>query len=69
MMSHTDYRTMIDRGRKAGLRATELYQAMSAERTQEMSQAMGQGDCNGYVPSCGKDGRRVFRPIGSYPRS
>lgn len=68
-MSHRDYQKLIDRGRKAGLRTAELYQAMSAERTQEMGSAMGQTDGNGYVPSCGADGRPVFHPTGSTPRS
>jgi len=58
---------MIDRGRKAGLRTAELYQAMSAERTQELGSTLGQADGNGYVPSCGQNGRPVFRP-GYQPR-
>jgi hypothetical protein len=64
-MSHSEYQKLIDRGRKAGLRTAELYQAMSAERTQEM----GQADGNGYAPRCGADGRPVFQPSTSQPRS
>ena len=64
-MSHRDYQKLIDRGRKAGLRTAELYQAMSAERTQEM----GQADVNGYVQTCGADGRPVFQPSTISPRS
>jgi hypothetical protein len=64
-MSHRDHQKLIDRGRKAGLRTAELYQAMSAERTQEM----GQADVNGYIQTCGADGRRVFKPSNDLPRS
>lgn len=68
-MSHTDYRTLIDRGRKAGLSTAELYQAMSAERTHDVGTVIGRTDCNGYVPSCGLNGRPVFHPGSESPRS
>ncbi len=68
-MTHTDYRKLIDRGRKAGLRTAELYQAMSAERTQGMGSSLGQTDGNGYASTYGADGRPVFQPGGNTPRS
>jgi hypothetical protein len=64
----TDYRTLINRGRKAGLNTRELYSAMSA-RPSEGEQAPGQADTNGFVSSINQYGRRVYRPLGSPQRS
>ncbi len=66
-MSHTDYRTLINRGRKAGLGTSELYRAMAAHRA-EGAQESGQADSNGFVPSYNQSGQRVYQPIGSYRR-
>jgi hypothetical protein len=64
-MRHTDYRTLIDRGRKAGLRTAELYHAMAA-RPPEAGDAMpGQADGNGFVSAFNGLGQRVFRPTGT----
>jgi hypothetical protein len=61
-MSHTDYRTLIDRGRKAGLGTSELYTALTARRP-EASDRVGQSDSNGYVPDYGSNGRRQYHPM------
>ena len=61
-MHHTDYRTLIDRGRKAGLRTAEMYKAMAARPPEGSDLAAGQADSNGFVCGYTQEGRRVFRP-------
>lgn len=60
-MSHMDYRTLVDRGRKAGLRTSELYQALSSRQAQP-GEAQGQADGNGYVRQVNVLGRSVLQP-------
>lgn len=60
-MSHTDYRTLISRGRKAGLRTSELYAAL-ATRPPERHESDGQADGNGFVSAYDDKGHRVYRP-------
>ena len=67
-MSRSDYRTLINRGRKAGLCTTELYQAMAARPPEAMEQNHGQADGNGFVGGYDRGGHRVYRPLGGYPR-
>jgi hypothetical protein len=63
MMARVDPRTLIDRGRKAGLGTSELYAALSA-RPPEVSDALAvQSDGNGYVSRYGLNGQRVYRPL------
>jgi hypothetical protein len=64
----TDYHTLINRGRKAGLTTRELYSAIAARPTEGAEQMLGQADCNGFVSSVNQKGQRVYRPLGSYPR-
>jgi hypothetical protein len=66
-MSHTDYRTLINRGRKAGLNTRELYQAIQGRRPED-DRSLGETDGNGYVASYNQAGQRVYRP-GNQPRS
>jgi len=61
-MSHTDYRTLINRGRKAGLRTSELYSALSARAPEASDTTNGQADCNGYAAGYA-NGRRVYQPV------
>ena len=65
-MSHTDHRTLINRGRKAGLSTRELYSAMAA-RVESTGQGPGQCDGNGFAPGYDQHGRRVYRPAASEP--
>lgn len=67
-MSRSDYRTLIDRGRKAGLRTSELYQAMAARPPEATEQNAGQADGNGFVSGYDQGGHRVYRPLGSNRR-
>jgi hypothetical protein len=66
-MSHTDYRTLLNRGRKAGLNTAELYSAMAA-RPAAGDGPTGQADANGFVSAVDQRGQRVYRPAGAYPR-
>jgi hypothetical protein len=66
-MRYTDSRKLIDRGRKAGLRTAELYNALAARR-------LGQGDCiprendgNGFVSGFNGLGQLVFHPVNQRP--
>jgi hypothetical protein len=61
-MRGTDYRTLIDRGRKAGLGTAELYSAMTARRPEGSDQVHGGTDGNGFVVGYDQQGQRVFRP-------
>jgi hypothetical protein len=67
-MSRSNYRTLIDRGRKAGLRTAEIYQAMAARPPEGVEQNLGQVDGNGFVPGYDQGGHRVYRPIASHRR-
>jgi hypothetical protein len=62
-MSRTDYQTLINRGRKAGLRTSELYSALSTRGHEATDLGAGQADANGYTSSINQDGRRVYQPI------
>lgn len=66
-MSRIDYRTLIDRGRKAGLQTSELYQAIAAHRG-DGSLLHGQTDGNGFMSSYNQHGQRIYQPVGSYRR-
>ena len=67
MSRPTDYHTLIDRGRKAGLSAGELYAAMASRSAADSNTAPGQPDCNGYVSGYNQQGQRVYRPAGRRP--
>ncbi len=62
-MSHTDYRTLVARGRKAGLSTGELYAALSARPPEGTDQSPNQSDGNGYVRDFNGDGQQVYRPV------
>ena len=61
-MSRSDYRTLLDRGRKAGLTTREHYSALAA-RPPEAHDFSRESDGNGFVPDVTKTGRRVYRPV------
>jgi hypothetical protein len=67
-MSHTDYRTLIARGRKAGLTTGELYAALAARPPEGADQQPGQSDGNGYTHGYNRLGQRIFRPIANQGR-
>jgi hypothetical protein len=68
-MSNTDYRTLIDRGRKAGLGTSELYRAIVSHRPEGSDPVAGEADCNGFVSSFDQNGHRIYRPLGGSDRA
>ena len=67
-MSHTDYRTLITRGRKAGLSTAELYAALSSRPSEGIDPHPGQSDGNGYIASVTFEGHTEYRPHDSGAR-
>lgn len=67
-MSGSDHRRLIDRGRKAGLRTSELYQAIVSHNPEGVEPG-GPVDCNGFVSSYDQNGHRVYRPAGGSDRA
>jgi hypothetical protein len=61
-MSHTDYRTLIDRGRKSGLQTSELYSALTSRPAVTSDFVNGPADSNGFVPSLDQQGHPVYKP-------
>ena len=61
-MTQTDLQTLLNRGRKAGLRTSDLYQALSARRAGPSDPPAGQRDSNGFFSTVDPDGHRVYRP-------
>ena len=62
VMRHTDYRTLIDRGRKAGLKTTELYNALAGRRAEAGDRNWRETDGNGFVSSVDAHGQNIFQP-------
>lgn len=61
-MSHSNYRRLLDRGRKAGLNTTELYRALSGRQPLPGDGPAGQADSNGYVAQVQANGQRSYHP-------
>ncbi len=64
----TNYHTLINRGRKAGLNTRELYSAL-ATRGAEADIDPGRADTNGFIATITASGRRIYRPLGDVPPS
>jgi hypothetical protein len=61
-MSHSSHRRLIDRGRKAGLNANELYRALSTRQPAPGDEPVGRADINGYVAKVEANGQRSYQP-------
>jgi hypothetical protein len=61
-MSHSDYRTLVHRGRKSGLTTLELYRALAGRPPLVSDFRNGAGDVNGFVPGLDEQGNAVYRP-------
>jgi len=61
-MSHTDYRTLIDRGRKSGLNTSELYSALTGRPPMTSDFVNGPADSNGFVQTLDQQGHSVYKP-------
>jgi hypothetical protein len=69
IMSRSDPRTLIARGRKAGLRTDELYAALSSRMPEGGESRPGQADGNGFVADYDREGHCVYRPSAESERS
>ena len=61
-MSRLDYRTLVNQGRKAGLRTSEIYIALTS-RPPERQEVSTQADGNGFISAYDEKGNRVYRPV------
>ena len=62
-MSHnSSLRRLLDRGRRAGLNARELYQALTARQPAPGDHPVGRTDSNGYVAHISANGQRTYQP-------
>jgi hypothetical protein len=61
-MNHTDYRRLVDRGRKSGLKTSEMYSALASRPPAAGDPATGEADGNGFVPALDQQGHPVFKP-------
>ena len=68
-MGRTNHRTLVDRGRKAGLRNAELYSALISSRPEGAEFAPGVADTNGYVCAYDPHGQRVYRQVQENPKT
>ena len=62
-MRHTDYRTLINRGRKAGLKTADLYNALAGRRAEVGDRNWREADGNGFISAVDPHGQNVFHPI------
>jgi hypothetical protein len=60
-MKRSDYRTLIDLGRKAGLRTSEIYGALSGRRPTVQDVEAG-SDGNGFRAGYNAAGHQVYQP-------
>jgi len=61
-MNHTDYRTLIDQGRKSGLKTSELYSALASRLPNASDFVRVPADSNGFVPTLDESGHSIYRP-------
>ena len=62
-MSRSDYRTLLNHARKAGLSTREMYSALASRPPEANDDSDRQGDGNGFVVEYTKSGHRVYRPL------
>ncbi|OAI40681.1 hypothetical protein AYO40_04530 [Planctomycetaceae bacterium SCGC AG-212-D15] len=61
-MRHISEQRLIDRGRKAGLKTSELYSALASQPLETGDRPAGATDGNGFVSAIGWQGRPTYRP-------
>jgi hypothetical protein len=61
-MRHTDYRTLINRGRKAGLQTADLYNALAGRRPEAGDRNWRETDSNGFISAVDSHGQNIFQP-------
>ncbi len=68
-MSRSDFRTLIDRARRAGLKTSEMYPAISTRPLDAPQLFLGRTDTNGFVSGYDVRGHQVYHPCGNNSRS
>jgi hypothetical protein len=61
-MRRSKHNTLINLGRKAGLRTSELYSALASGRAATKDAGAGRTDGNGITTGLDAQGHPVFRP-------
>ena len=59
-MNRSNYQSLLNRGRKAGLTTRELNLALASRPVSGEEQSPGQPDCNGSVWTINEHGQRVY---------
>jgi len=62
-MSRSDYRTLLNHGRKAGLNTREMYVALATRPLEAHDTSNRLADGNGFVSDYTQAGQRVYRPM------
>jgi hypothetical protein len=62
-MSRSDYRRLLDHGRKAGLTTREIYSALATQPPQASDYSSRIADGNGFVSDYTQGRARVYRPM------
>jgi hypothetical protein len=62
-VSRSDYRTLLDHGRKAGLNTRDLYNALATRPPEAHESSDRLADGNGFISVYNASGQRVYRPM------
>ena len=68
-MSRSDHSRLLDRGRKAGLKTSEIYRALATQLPEANDNSNRITDGNGFVSEYTPGGRRIYRPLGETHRA
>jgi hypothetical protein len=68
-MGYINHRLMLDRGRKAGLRTSELYGALASARPDSSQGNPGTADVNGFLTYYDGQGQRTYKQWNEPPKS
>jgi hypothetical protein len=60
-MNRSNYQSLLNRGRKAGLNTRELSSALAGQPVTGADGSPGQPDCNGSIWTIDEHGHRVYR--------
>ena len=63
MSPGSNYRTLLNRGRKAGLSTREIYLALATLPAETTTSIEDRVDGNGFVATVDEQGRREYRPV------
>jgi hypothetical protein len=69
MIHRSNYQSLINRGRKAGLNTRELNSALAGRPVTGDDQTPGQPDCNGSIWTIDEHGHRVYLSAQEPPAS